>query len=92
MNTEKIVAEDKFVGRFLNNKKHGLGVMTWNLVKKDRQLDEIVYDGNWKDGQKHGYGYYTLNGISRNGLWENDIRKKWFGIAMDKKYHDLINF
>lgn len=39
---------NEYIGEFLNDKFHGKGKMT--------NEDGLIYEGEWQDGKKHGYG------------------------------------
>ncbi len=54
-----------YVGSFKSGKVEGKGVYTWV------QTDE-VYDGEWQQGQRHGYGIWKSNrGDSYIGEWKH---------------------
>ena len=62
---------------------HGEGVYTWPWeVEREDCGDfgkgKLVYDGEWKNGEKHGRGtIINQNGEKREGIWENGKRIKW---------------
>ena len=56
---------NKYVGRFINGKKHGQGTYTYANGDK--------YVGEFKDGKQHGQGTYTwADGRVEKGIWKND--------------------
>ena len=53
----------EYEGEYLNDKKEGYGRYVWPGNQK-------VYEGQWKAGQQHGDGYFTLiSGKTRRGQW-----------------------
>jgi hypothetical protein len=37
-----------------------------------------VYEGDWANGKKHGFGTFTNHrGISRKGKWVDNVLKTW---------------
>lgn len=55
---------DKYVGYFLNNKRHGQGTYYSNSGSR--------YEGEWKEGEQHGQGtYYWANGNRYVGSFVN---------------------
>jgi hypothetical protein len=36
-----------------------------------------VYEGNWKQGQRHGDGAVIRHGKKRKGVWDMGARTKW---------------
>ncbi len=46
----------------------GIGTFTWE--------DRATYQGNWKDGKRHGSGIYTsADGAHMyDGEWQNDVK------------------
>ena len=66
-NTVTYYNGDKYVGYFLNNKRHGQGTCYW--TNGDR------YEGEWKDDKRHGQGtYYWTYGDRYEGEWKDDKR------------------
>ena len=79
---------DKYVGYFLNNKKHGQGTYCWTDGDKyvgsfvnDRMQGQGTYyfnsgnryEGEWKEGKKHGQGvFYWADGDKYEGSFVND--------------------
>ena len=60
---------DKYEGDFKDNKFDGKGKFTWK--KKNEE-----YDGQWKNGKRHGEGtmisYGKIYNSKVHGIWEND--------------------
>ena len=55
----------KYDGNWLNKKRHGKGVFTWE--------NGNIYDGYWEDGNRHGKGVFTwVNGGIYNGDWKDN--------------------
>lgn len=51
-NWKKVYCDDEvYEGEFLNGKKHGYGIYTWD--------DGQRYEGEWRNGVFHGYGKVT---------------------------------
>jgi len=56
---------DKYVGEWLNELKHGMGIINWK--------DGRCYDGEWLLGKRSGNGVYTdINGERYTGSWLDD--------------------
>lgn len=54
----------KYVGQFLNGKRHGIGSLYY--------ADGSKYQGEWLQDQPHGEGLETLpDGSRREGVWRN---------------------
>lgn len=68
-----------YTGELKNGKPHGQG--TWVYKKESQTLSfsatgssgEQIYEGQWQDGKKHGFGRMTMpTGLVQTGIWEND--------------------
>ena len=57
----------KYVGCFVNGKRHGDGILYYN------KANTMYYKGSWLDGQRHGDGTIIYeNGNKYVGQWVND--------------------
>uniref|UniRef100_A0A8C8SMG9 Radial spoke head 1 homolog n=1 Tax=Pelusios castaneus TaxID=367368 RepID=A0A8C8SMG9_9SAUR len=57
----------RYIGEFVENKKHGQGVFMYP--------DGSKYEGEWVEDQRHGSGvYYYMNGDTYTGEWQNHYR------------------
>jgi len=55
---------DKYVGEYVDGKRHGQGTFTF--------ADGEKYVGGFKNGKYHGQGTFTYtNGSVDKGIWEN---------------------
>ena len=55
---------DKYVGQFVNNDRHGLGVYYWQSGS--------YYVGNWENDTRMGLGtYFFSNGTINHGIWQH---------------------
>jgi hypothetical protein len=68
---------DRYVGEFERDRFHGEGVYSWAPFVNDMTGERFVgkrYDGQWKDGKKHGTGLFLLgNGTVYTGEFESDM-------------------
>ena len=78
---------DKYIGEFLNNKRHGQGVYYYSSGAKYvgdfkdgephgqgsyKHSDEDLYVGDFRNGEPNGQGMYTyLNGDKHTGVYLN---------------------
>ena len=79
------IYKKKYIGHWINNLPHGKGKMVWS--------DNTIYYGDWKDGERSGYGtiYYPpqkKNGgddfmLRYKGNWVND-KKSGYGTIVYK--------
>jgi hypothetical protein len=59
----------KYVGEWLNDTRHGYGVLTFA-----EDATALSYDGEWKEGEKSGKGTFTWkNGQKYVGEWLNNM-------------------
>lgn len=59
---------EKYVGEFVNGKRHGYGVYSWEGYMEN-------YAGNWENDEKSGHGTYTFeDGRKYDGNYENGKR------------------
>ncbi|CAD8045162.1 unnamed protein product [Paramecium primaurelia] len=56
-----------YKGEFLENKMHGKGIL--------KGINDI-YDGEFQNGLKHGYGKMIVNKFEIVGIWVNDVFKE----------------
>ncbi|KAH3767382.1 2-isopropylmalate synthase [Pelomyxa schiedti] len=62
-----------YTGRLVNNKRDGRGKFTWQGPG-----GQHTYDGDWRDGLKHGRGTYTWpDGGTYDGEWNNNKIDGW---------------
>ena len=62
--TELLTNGFKYEGEFLNNLRHGFGVISYIKVRE--------FSGEWLLGEKHGVGtLFISEGVSRQQVWEN---------------------
>lgn len=57
--------------------QHGLGQHTWILrrVPGSQYSMRNVYDGEFVNGLRHGYGtFHYANGASYSGYWNNNMK------------------
>jgi hypothetical protein len=55
-----------YIGEFNDNGQfHGKGIL--------KHPDGSVYDGEWKDGKRHGFGTYSLQKTNYTGYWKDDF-------------------
>ena len=55
----------KYVGYWINNRKHGWGEVTYNNGHK--------YEGEFVDGKRNGWGVFTYgDGTTQEGVWKNN--------------------
>ena len=89
--TEVYENGDKYIGKFINNKKNGKGIIYYNdgdQYEGDWKNDKIEgkgifywkdgerYEGDWKNEKMEGKGkYYYKNGEIYEGDWINNIRE-----------------
>eukprot|EP00829_Urostomides_striatus_P021452 TRINITY_DN9567_c0_g1_i1.p4 TRINITY_DN9567_c0_g1~~TRINITY_DN9567_c0_g1_i1.p4 ORF type:complete len:104 (-),score=20.43 TRINITY_DN9567_c0_g1_i1:105-416(-) len=60
----------KYVGEYLDDKKHGKGEFIWPDGRK--------YVGDWENGKQHGKGLYTTaDGTTKEGEWKDGKRIRW---------------
>ena len=78
---------DKFTGKFENGNQHAGSFIsadnqTWRMNGFGQIIypDESIYDGDYKEGRKHGVGQYedSKTGNIYDGEWVNN-RKHGFG-------------
>ena len=70
MDSEGIETVSIYQGETKSGKRPGLGEMRYNHVTA---LDCGSYDGEWKDGMKHGHGVFKSDeGMVYTGEWKND--------------------
>lgn len=69
----------EYTGTWKNDKRHGEGRMKYAEEKKGNVLTmkfyrkHAVYDGEWSEGERHGWGVYeAINGDKYEGYWEHD--------------------
>lgn len=80
----------KYVGGYIDDKKHGYGVFEWPDGRK--------YQGGWVNGKQEGTGFYkSSNGSEREGEWKEGKRVKWLkkdgeGIGMKNLMKNFIFF
>ncbi|KAH3723085.1 2-isopropylmalate synthase [Pelomyxa schiedti] len=66
-----------YTGRLVNNKRDGRGKLTWQGPG-----GQHTYDGDWRDGLKHGRGTYTWpDGVTYDGEWNNNKFDGWESAA-----------
>lgn len=66
-----------YVGMFDDNRFHGPGVLTqWVRPKSKTNTDpvEIVYEGTWDRGLKHGKFKYSKDGVTRQHTYDQNVR------------------
>ena len=62
----------KYIGHFQKGKRSGLGRL---IEIQDGCLEKVIYNGNWKDNLKDGYGNFTYtNGDRYKGGFTKDLR------------------
>ena len=63
--TETARNGNKYVGEFLNGKKHGQGTFTF--------ISGSIYVGEFRNGMKNGQGILTYpDGRVKEGIWKNE--------------------
>ena len=55
----------RYIGSFRDGKMHGRG--------KIMSSKGAIYDGEWLDSTRHGYGVYTTGGAQYAGIWDHDV-------------------
>jgi hypothetical protein len=73
----------KYCGYFQNNEYHCLGM----LIKEN----EECYYGEFRNGLKHGYGYYSSNSFNYNGFFYKD-NFEGYGEFLLNNFHYIGNF
>uniref|UniRef100_A0A7E4VGP2 MORN repeat-containing protein n=1 Tax=Panagrellus redivivus TaxID=6233 RepID=A0A7E4VGP2_PANRE len=78
---------DKYEGYCVNGKPHGHGV--------HRSVDSAgalaIYVGGWSNGQRHGYGVYSVSKDRYLGMWNNGQRHdRGCHITIDGVFHEGI--
>lgn len=69
---------EKYAGFWENNLQNGLGTHLWLEERGETRFLRNRYQGNYKDGQRHGYGvFYYADGSKYEGEWRNN-RKHGF--------------
>ena len=64
-----------YVGNFLDNKRSGQGKMLWAVKSKEsKDLGFQYYNGEWKDGEPHGYGYHFTEHSIYVGHFKNGTK------------------
>lgn len=72
----------EYTGWMRNGLPHGQGTISYSAAERTssfydvlirRDVQEKVYEGEWKHGRKHGYGTMIQHdGSTLEGYWEND--------------------
>ncbi|KAH3722883.1 hypothetical protein Pelo_18410 [Pelomyxa schiedti] len=72
-NAKQLDGGGVYTGRLVDNKRDGRGKLTWQ--EPDGQH---TYDGDWRDGQRHGRGSHTRPGrTTYSGEWRSGGRDGW---------------
>jgi len=76
---------EMYDGEWKNGLQNGIGVHTWmgeTLSKKEEKLSRISnlmrnrYEGNFKDGTRHGFGvFFYANGSRYEGQWNSNVKQ-----------------
>ena len=61
----------KYVGYFLNDKRHGFGFFLWKNPLK-------IFIGFWSKGKQNGVAKYMASKKTKFGIWKNGKIIKWF--------------
>ena len=61
----------KYVGFFLDDKRHGFGLFLWKNPFK-------IFIGFWLKGKQNGVAKYMEKKKSKFGIWKNGKLIKWF--------------
>jgi hypothetical protein len=81
----------QYIGETKNGEPHGLGILyMW-------EKENVLYQGQWKDGLFHGEGYHNGPGINYDGEWKDGKKHgkgfiyynaiKWFGEFKEDQFH-----
>ena len=73
-------SHSKYEGDFIDNNYNGIG--TYYYQNGD------VYNGEWKNGKRHGKGIFYNNDDFIDGYWENNIK---IDNESKKEQNDLID-
>lgn len=66
-----VYSNTTYVGQFMNGKKNGQGVMSWNGTLQK-------YEGPWVDNNQHGEGVWTFaNGQTKRAEFSRGQRVRW---------------
>lgn len=67
-------AAQEYTGAWHNNLPHGFGTLVWLDDDKEKNIKNR-YQGEWVQGQRHGYGvFYYANGSIYEGFWKHNLK------------------
>ncbi|KAL4483811.1 hypothetical protein ABPG72_006186 [Tetrahymena utriculariae] len=67
---------EKYFGNWSNNLQNGFGVHIWLENKGEKKMFRNRYEGQWLDGERHGYGvFYYANGSKYEGQWAKNLKE-----------------
>lgn len=69
-------SSEKYYGAWENNLQNGFGCHIWLEGKGEKKLLRNRYEGNWKDGERHGHGvFFYANGSKYDGEWHRNLKQ-----------------
>jgi len=69
-------AGEKYTGNWRDNKQEGWGEHVWLEEKGDGKFLRNRYEGEWKNGLRHGIGvFYYGNGSKYEGEWIENLKE-----------------
>jgi uncharacterized protein (TIGR02145 family) len=70
--------DSSYVGNFKEGLPHGKGRLERNYVNQEDNLIQLIYDGNWVNGLKQGYGkqemHFMMGFESFDGEWQGGLK------------------
>jgi hypothetical protein len=83
---------EKYVGQWIDCLQNGKGIQIWYESKGEFKFLRNRYIGEWRHGQRHGYGVFLYsNGSKYEGMWENNS-KNGFGIFTNQDGTQTVGF
>lgn len=70
-----VTRNEKYDGEWKSDKPEGLGTHVWLEQKKAHQVLRNRYQGEFKDGLRHGFGiFFYANGARYEGEWFENMK------------------